>query len=65
MVTDDVRCRLIEKQAKLMKEYAEWEELQTEYSDDEEAYNICKWEMQLLDEEAEKIRYILEMGCCF
>lgn len=60
----NIRRRLIEEQTKLMQEYGEWEELQTECSDDEEAYHICQWEMQLLDEKAEQIRYMLETGCC-
>lgn len=54
---------LIEQQSKLMQEYKEWEELQAEYPKDTESFKICQHEMQLVDEKAEQIRYILEMRC--
>lgn len=55
---------LIKRQAELMQEYSRWEAMQTDFSFDEDFYNFCQWKMQLLDEEAEQIRYVLEMGCC-
>ena len=63
-MSNKIRRKLEEEQLRLMQEYAEWEELQTECANDEEAYHICQWEMQLLDEKAEQIRHILEKGCC-
>ena len=47
-----------------MKEHDLWEQMQTDFSYDEDFYNFCQWKMQLLDEEAEQIRHVLEMGCC-
>lgn len=63
-MNDEIRRKLEDEQTRLMQEYAEWEELQTKYSDNGELYSICEWEMQLLDEKAEQIRHILEKGCC-
>lgn len=62
-MTVKAKQALIERQTKLMKEYDAWEKMQTDYSFDEDFYNFCQWKMQLLDEEAEQIRYVLEMGC--
>lgn len=63
-MTVKARCNLIKQQKKLMQEREAWEQMQTDYSYDEEFYKFCEWKMNLLDEEAEQIRYVLEMGCC-
>lgn len=47
-----------------MQERDLWEQMQTDFSYDEDFYKFCEWKMNLLDEEAEQIRYVLEMGCC-
>ena len=41
-----------------------YEHLQTEHSDDEYFYRCTQKEMDALDEQAEQIRHVLEMGCC-
>lgn len=56
--------KLKEHQNKLMQERSLWEQMQTDFSHDEDFYRFCEWKMQMLDEEAEQIRYVLEMGCC-
>lgn len=52
------------RQKMLMWEREVWEQMQTDYSHDKNFYKYCDWKMNLLDEEAEQIRYVLEMGCC-
>lgn len=47
-----------------MRKYAIYEQLQTEHSDDEYFYRCTQKEMDAIDEEAEQIRHVLEMGCC-
>lgn len=64
IMTVKARCKLIKQQKKLMQERKAWEQIQTDYSYDEDFYKFCEWKMNLLDEEAEQIRYVLEMGCC-
>lgn len=55
---------LIKRQAKLMQERDLWEQMQTDYSYDDNFYRFCQWKMQMLDEEAELIRHhIIDMGC--
>lgn len=51
------------RQEELMKERDEWEQMQTDHSYDEDFYRFCQWKMNLLDEEAEQIRIVLESGC--
>ena len=63
-MTIKAKRRLIEQQKKIMQEYKEWEQMQTDYSYDENFYRFCEWKMNTLDEEAEQIRYVLESGCC-
>ena len=47
-----------------MKRREIYERLQTEHSDDEYFYRCTQKEMDAIDEEAEQIRHVLEMGCC-
>lgn len=63
-MTVKTRRKLIKQQKKLMQERKAWEQMQTDYSYDADFYKFCEWKMNLLDEEAEQIRYVLEMGCC-
>lgn len=51
---------LIKRQAELMQEYSQWEAIQTDYSYDTDFCSFCQGKMNLLDEEAELIREILE-----
>lgn len=64
IMTVKARCNLIKQQKKLMQERKAWEQMQTDYSYDEDFYKFCEWKMNLLNEETEQIRYVLEMGCC-
>ncbi|WP_347223452.1 hypothetical protein [Bacteroides congonensis] len=52
------------QQKALRRKYAIYEQLQTEHSDDEYFYRCTQKEMDAIDEEAEQIRHVLEMGCC-
>lgn len=63
-MTVKAKQALIKRQAELMQEYGQWEAMQTDFSYDEDFYRFCQWKMELLDEEAEQIRHVLEMGCC-
>lgn len=63
-MTVKVKRKLLEQQSKLMQERTEWETMQTDFNYDEDFYKFCEYKMQLLDEETEQIRHILEMGCC-
>lgn len=63
-MTVKAKQALIKRQAELMQEYSQWETMQTDYSYDTDFYKFCQWKMNLLDEEAEQIRHVLEMGCC-
>ena len=47
----------------LMRERSLWEQIQTDYSHDEDLYKFCECKMQRLDEEAEKLRYLQEKEC--
>ena len=58
------RYRLKKQQKALMRKYAIYEQLQTEHSGDEYFYRCTQKEMDAIDEEAEQIRHVLEMGCC-
>lgn len=58
------RYRLKKQQKELVRRYAILEQLQTEHSDDEYFYRCTQKEMDAIDEEAEQIRHVLEMGCC-
>ncbi len=49
--------------SKTMQEYSQWEAMQTDFSYDEDFYRFCNWKMQMLDEEAEQMRHVLETGC--
>lgn len=62
-MTIQAKQTLIERQAELMQERDLWGQMQTDYSYDENFYRFCDWKMNLLDEEAEQIRHVLEMGC--
>lgn len=63
-MTEQTRQKLIEKQNSLMKERDMFERMQTNHSNDEEFYHYCQRNMDRLDEEADAIRYKLEMRCC-
>ena len=58
------KYRLKKQQKELVRRYAILEQLQTEHSDDEYFYRCTQKEMDAIDEEAEQIRHVLEMGCC-
>ena len=58
------KYRLKKQQKALMRKYAIYEQLQTEHSGDEYFYRYAQKEMDAIDEEAEQIRHVLEMGCC-
>ncbi|MBD5495433.1 MAG: hypothetical protein HDR12_14000 [Lachnospiraceae bacterium] len=62
-MTVKAKQALKKRQAELMQEYHQWEVMQTDFSFDEDFNYFCQWKMQLLDEEAEQIRCVLEMGC--
>lgn len=47
----------------LMHERDLWEKMQTVHSNDEIFYEYCQHNMDRLDEEAERLRIGLEMGC--
>ena len=63
-MTVEKKRKLIEQQEKLMLEYEEWELMQTDHSYDKDFNKFCDWKKNALDEEAEQIRRVLEMGCC-
>lgn len=63
-MTVKTKQALIKRQAELMQEYNQWEVMKTDFSFDEDFNCFCQWKMQLLDEGAEQIRHVLEMGCC-
>ena len=63
-MTVKAKQTLIERQTELMHERDLWERMQTDFSYDEYFYKFCDWKMNFLDEEAEQIRHVLEMGCC-
>ncbi|MCI7131009.1 MAG: hypothetical protein MSA09_10780 [Lachnospiraceae bacterium] len=63
-MTVKARRKLIKQQKKLMQERKAWEQMQTNFSYDEDFYKFCELKINLLNEEAEKMRYVLEMGCC-
>lgn len=58
------RYRLKKQQKELVRRYAILEQLQTEHSGDEYFYRYAQKEMDAIDEEAEQIRHVLEMGYC-
>ena len=58
------KYRLKKQQKELVRRYAILEQLQTEHSGDEYFYRYAQKEMDAIDEEAEQIRHVLEMGCC-
>ena len=58
------RYLLKKQQKELMHRYMILEQLQTEHSNDEYFYRCTQKEMDAIDEEAEQIRHVLEMGCC-
>lgn len=63
-MTVKAKQALIKRQAELMQERDLWKQMQTDFSYDQDFYRFCQWKMNLLDEEAEQIRHVLEMGCC-
>lgn len=61
-MTDEARKELMKQQKALSREWEFWEELQTEFSNDIDFFRFCEWKKQLIDEEAEQIRYVFEVG---
>ncbi len=59
-MTVKIKLALEDRQAELMQEYHQWEARQTDYSYDMDFCSFCQWKMNLLDEETELIRGILE-----
>ena len=57
------RYRLKKQQKQLMQNRDFYEQLQTEHSGNEYFYRCTQKEMDAIDEEAEQIRHVLEMGC--
>lgn len=55
---------LIKRQAELMQERDLWSQKQTDFSHDIDFYRFCQWKMNMLDEEAGQLRYVIETGCC-
>lgn len=55
---------LLERQASIEVECIHWKTMQTDYSYDLDFYRFCDWKINSLNEEAEQIRYVLEMGYC-
>lgn len=55
---------LLERQASIEVECIHWKTMQTDYSYDLDFYQFCEQKIHLLNEEAEKIRYMLETGYC-
>lgn len=55
-----VKCLLKLKQKSLMRKHNVLEQLQTEYSHDEKFYHYAQCRMDDLDEQDERIRWILE-----
>lgn len=62
-MTVKAKRALIERQVELMRERDWWKQMQTDCSYDEDFDRFCQWKMNLLDEEEEQIRHVLEMGC--
>lgn len=60
MFMKDVNYYRISK--KLMYERNFYEQIQTDFSYDEDFYKVCERKMQNLDEDADQIRYIIEGG---
>ena len=55
-----IRSILVHRLEKLDEARRAWEWLQTEYSYDRDFYRYCEWWLNQLDEDAEKIRILLE-----
>lgn len=52
------------KQEKLMADSNEWNELQAEFDSDSLEWHDCEHEKEQLLEECDRLRILLEMGCC-
>ena len=63
-MTVKAKRKLVEQQNKMVQEREEWRQIQTDFSYDEDFYKFCEWKINLLNEEIEQIRHVLEMGCC-
>lgn len=63
-MTVKAKRKLAEQQNKMVQEREEWRQIQTDFSYDEDFYKFCEWKINLLNEEIEQIRHVLEMGCC-
>ncbi len=57
---NNIRDILLRRQERLDEARRAWEWLQTEYSYDRGFYRYCEWWLNQLDEDAEKIRILLE-----
>lgn len=52
------------QQKALMQKRKIYENLQAKHSEDEYFYRCTQKEMDAIDEQAEQIRHVLELGCC-
>ena len=52
------------KQEKLIADSDEWNELQAEFDSDSREWHDCEHEKEQLLEECDRLRILLEMGCC-
>ena len=57
---NNTREILLHRRERLDEARWAWEWLQTEYSYDRDFYRNCEWWLNQLDEDAEKIRILLE-----
>ena len=64
IMTVKEKRRIEKQQNELMQDRDNYERMQTEHSDDTEFYRYCQNNMDRLDEEAERLRRVLEVGCC-
>ena len=63
-MTIEAKSKLVGHQQKLIQERRAWEQMQTDFSFDLDFYKFCTWKMNLFDEEAEQLRYVLETEGC-
>ena len=56
--------RIKSKTRKLIAAFDEWNELQAEFDSDNREWHDCEHEKEQLLEECDRIRILLETGCC-
>ena len=64
IMTVKEKRRIKKQQKELMQERDDFECMQTKHSDDTEFYRYCQNNMDRLDEEADRLRRVLKVGCC-